>query len=43
MSDSSTLQSWVNIFLNIGEIDFSIICDAVEIVKEMKNARKKVL
>jgi hypothetical protein len=43
MSDSSTLQSWINIFMSLGKIDFDIICEAVEVVKEIKNARKKVL
>ena len=43
MSDSSTLQHWVNILMNLPKVDIDIICDAIEIVKEMKNARKKVL
>jgi hypothetical protein len=35
MSDSSTLQYWINIFINLGKVDFDIICDAVDVVKDM--------
>ena len=37
MSDSSTLQSWINILVNLSDLDFDIICDAVDVVKDMKN------
>jgi hypothetical protein len=36
MSDNSTLQSWINIFMSLGKIDFDIICDAVDVVKDMR-------
>jgi hypothetical protein len=36
MSDNSTLQSWINIFLNLSYSDFDIICDAVDVVKDMR-------
>jgi hypothetical protein len=36
MSDNSTLQSWINIFLALSNLDFDIICDAVDVVKDMK-------
>ena len=36
MSDSSTLQSWINILANLSDLDFDIICDAVDVVKDMK-------
>jgi hypothetical protein len=37
MSDSSTLQSWINILSNLSDLDFDIICDAVDVVKDIKN------
>lgn len=37
MSDSSTLQSWINIFLALSANDFASICDAVDTVKDMRN------
>ena len=37
MSDSSILQSWINIFLDLSNLDFDIICDAVDVVKDMRN------
>jgi hypothetical protein len=40
MSDSSALQSWINILLNLGKIDFDIICDAVDVVKDMRKDAK---
>lgn len=39
MSDSFTLQSWINILLNLSKVDFDIICDAVDVVKDMKDAK----
>jgi len=36
MSDNSTLQSWVNILSNLSKADFDIICDAIDIVNDLR-------
>ena len=37
MSDVTKIQHWINILINMPKDDFDIICDAVDIVKDMKN------
>jgi hypothetical protein len=36
MNNASTIQSWVNIFSALSLDDFDIICDAVDVVKDMR-------
>ena len=37
MNNASKIQSWVNIFSALSLDDFASICDAVDIVKDMRN------
>ena len=37
MNNASTIQSWVNIFSALSLDDFALICDAVDIVKDIRN------
>lgn len=41
MSDYIKIQHWINILLNMPDADYSIICDAIDIVKDMRNKNVK--
>ena len=41
MSDVTKIQHWINILINMPANDFDIICDAVDIVKDMRDNNDK--
>lgn len=39
MSDYIKIQHWINILINMPDDDFSVICDAIDIAKDLKTKK----